>query len=128
MALNRDCGNPRHSPVHDSWGRASEHSTYPDNQAADPSVSLRRRKHISVSVHVIPHLGSNKKLFSFYNALLERLLKYLADLILVSIAGRAVKGTVAHADRSCHGSGHRIGSAWSLPRGSHTYCRHFAPV
>ena len=54
------------------------------------------------SVHVVPYLCHDKKILTLYNTFVKSVLKYLADLMLVSVACGTVKHTVATADRACN--------------------------
>ena len=54
------------------------------------------------SVHVVPYLCHDKKILTLYNTFVKSVLKYLADLMLVSVACGTVKHTVATADCTCN--------------------------
>ena len=58
------------------------------------------------SVHVIPYLCHDKKILTLYNTFVESVLKYLADLMLVSVTCSTVKHTVTTADRTCNSCGY----------------------
>ena len=86
------------------------------------------KQDISLAVHIIPDLGGDEKFFAFHNAFLHRILKDLADQVLVTVHGSAVKQPVAAADRSCHRIGYLFGGEAVAAKGTHAHARDFLTV
>ena len=87
------------------------------------------------SVHVVPYFCHDEEILTLYNAFVERILKYLADLMLVSVACGTVEHTVTTADRACNScryilGGYTVGTegshsdAWNLFAGRKCHFRH----
>ena len=79
-------------------------------------------QYISITMHVIPYLGCDEQIFSFYNTFCKRVSKNLSDHILVAIAGSAVKGTVTYTDCASHCCGNSICICMVTSKCSHSYC------
>ena len=59
-------------------------------------------------VHVVPYLRHDEQLLALHHALVKGPLEFDADLVLVAVAGGAVKQPVAHADAAGHRRRHLV--------------------
>ena len=56
------------------------------------------KQHITLSVHVVPHLSGDEELFALDGSLVKRSLKDLANQVFVAVNRGAVKHPVANLD------------------------------
>ena len=83
------------------------------------------QKDVALSVHIVPYLGDDKQIFSFYFSGRKRIRENLTDLRLVPITGGAVKMAVADLYGSPDGFLHLFRRRVVAAEGSHAHCRHF---
>ena len=84
--------------------------------------------HLSLSVHVVPHLGGNEQLLPLHDPFLQHALQGSSDPVLIHIYGSAVDQTVSRPDAAVNSLCDLFRPVFVASEGSHSDGRHCGPV